>query len=396
MSNNFLTNFLKKIKLKKNNDWKILYSWFRNIDINNINDENFKFDTNIKIVWNKLFYLSDKNDFFINNINKATKVLEYKDIIEKYLNNDLINFNNFFNLYSESWTKNLYIWKKKIKTNIKFSNKKERWNTIKLDWFEYKNWKKSKVIIYLFDNNNLNEWIIKFKKNKKIFTENDTILRRNSLFWWKNLIWNYNEELRDFSFLFWLPIIDLNLYSLEIFLKEYLFFIYYSIFASFFNSNSKFNKLLKSIIVNVNNMKFELKDDVELRTIFKKIINNSSISNFFYWINHWTIWSFDSTLMYCFLEKQNKFYNFLPFVKNITENDNEIYIEFWFKIFDTSIWFSHNFLTRLFSLYLNEKSFLYNTIMNNDFWFINKNLNFFPYENINKIKKILELQSILV
>jgi len=144
MSNNFLTNFLKKIKLKKNNDWKILYSWFRNIDINNINDENFKFDTNIKIVWNKLFYLSDKNDFFINNINKATKVLEYKDIIEKYLNNDLINFNNFFNLYSESWTKNLYIWKKKIKTNIKFSNKKERWNTIKLDWFEYKNWKKVK------------------------------------------------------------------------------------------------------------------------------------------------------------------------------------------------------------------------------------------------------------
>ena len=97
--NEFLKNFLSKIKIKKKDKSWILYSWFKNINEEELLNENFKFDTNIKIVWNKFLYLSDQNPFFINNINKASNSLDYKEIIEKYLSNDLEVFSTFFNLF---------------------------------------------------------------------------------------------------------------------------------------------------------------------------------------------------------------------------------------------------------------------------------------------------------
>jgi len=360
----------------------VFFSFFKEFD--DLYDN--KFYTNIKLIGNYQFLLSNKNDFFINNINKQIKNYNFEIMDELDVNN-YEKDRKIFNMFFEDYKKELYSNKKKIITNFKYDKRFERGNLIKLNNFEYWEKKKWNFFIYLYENSNFLENVVKFKKNKIEINRNDIEL------WWLNLIKNIKK---DEWFFVGLNVIDLNLYDFNIFLKEYFFYVFYSIYSLFFLNKDKFFEYNKSIAIDVNNLIINLRNDYDLRKQFLEFIKRDWLTQYFYWIEKWIPWSFDWTTYYFFVEFGHKLYNVFPYIKDVNEDQNNIYVDFWFKIFDTNYWVSHNFITKVLSYYLNDKSFLYDTITKNKtFDFINKEIKYFEYNNVNKINKIINLYNFL-
>lgn len=386
----FFWKFFEKIKnffWWWDKEFNIYYSW--------IQDFNWKFAPNCKIIWDKMITLHHKNyNFYMNNINpdseKFVNIFEeeywnlkindvFKEEIEIYDN----EFTDFAEEQDVKWIQ-LNFW------NWTLKNREERWNILTYDYF--KNWKLSwKLVFYMFNNQKIYPIdIITIKKNKEqirkyedievdywIYSKNPEIL--NNISWWWTFLFPY------YNF-------DLNLYNVKIFLKELYYFLYYMTFSLFFKKNDKLTQYYKSRVIDIHMLNTNLKDDTDIRTDIKNVIKNRE------WYNIWTAlkkiipWNYDITYYYCFYSIKQKLY---PCYISVVDWNFK-----WWKVnINLSVniwneWLSHYTILDIFRRIpaLEPKSFIYENM--NDFN-IQKDVWFISYSQIETLKSIVKSYKML-
>lgn len=378
---NQFTSFFSNY-FKKKEDANILFS--------SIETFNWKFFPNCKIIWDKMITLHNKNfNFYMNNQHqRVQQFLDYfedsnsKLKYEKLFKEEIDTYNEHFNeiqMWKESkWMKlNFQDWELK--------NRVEKWNILKYDF--YKNWKFSwQLVFYMFNNQKINPIdIITIKKKWKFIRKIDDI----EINYW---IYSRKPELLDniqdnWTFFFPYYNFDLNLYNINIYLKELYYFIYYMTFSLFFKKNEKLISYYKSSVVNLDSLNVNLKDDVEIRSDIRTMIQNRD------WYNIWTAlkkiipWNYDITYYYCFYSIKQKLYPCYIKVKDWN-------LKWWRVNIDLNVnywteWLSHVTILNIFKKIqaLEPKSFLYENL--EDFN-IQKDVWYMSYSQLDILKDIIQ------
>ena len=366
----------------KKEEKKILFSSIEKFD--------WKFSPNCKIIWDQMITLHNKNyKFYMNNENTNSWkfVSEFEDVYQNLAHEDFFKeeidvYNQHFQDYAMNDEKKwimLNFW------NWVLKNRTEKWNILKYDF--YKNWKFSwQIVFYMFSNQKIHPIdIITIKKKWKQIRRIDDI----EVDYW---IYSKKPHLLDWiewnwTFLFPYYNFDLNLYNVKIFLKELYFFIYYMTFSLFFKKNDKLTSYYKSSVIDIDSLNSNLKDDVELRTDLKNVIQNRE------WYNIWTAlkkiipWNFDITYYYCFYSIKQKLY---PCYISVDSWD----LKWWKVNINLNVnywteWLSHVTILNIFKKIqaLEPKSFLYENLedfnIQKDVWYIS-------YWQLDTLKSIIQ------
>lgn len=378
---NQFTSFFSNY-FKKKEDTNILFS--------SIETFNWKFFPNCKIIWDKMITLHNKNfNFYMNN--QHQRVQQFLDYFED--SNSKLKYDKLFKeeiyTYNEHFNE-IQIWKesKWMKLNFQdweLKNRVEKWNILKYDF--YKNWKFSwQLVFYMFNNQKINPIdIITIKKKWKFIRKIDDI----EINYW---IYSRKPELLDniqdnWTFFFPYYNFDLNLYNINIYLKELYYFIYYMTFSLFFKKNEKLISYYKSSVVNLDSLNANLKDDVEIRSDIRTMIQNRD------WYNIWTAlkkiipWNYDITYYYCFYSIKQKLYPCYIKVKDWN-------LKWWRVNIDLNVnywteWLSHVTILNIFKKIqaLEPKSFLYENL--EDFN-IQKDVWYMSYSQLDILKDIIQ------
>lgn len=378
---NQFTSFFSNY-FKKKEDTNILFS--------SIETFNWKFFPNCKIIWDKMITLHNKNfNFYMNNQHqRVQQFLDYFEDSNAKLKYDKL-FKEEIDTYKEHFNE-IQIWKesKWMKLNFQdweLKNRVEKWNILKYDF--YKNWKFSwQLVFYMFNNQKINPIdIITIKKKWKFIRKIDDI----EINYW---IYSRKPELLDniqdnWTFFFPYYNFDLNLYNINIYLKELYYFIYYMTFSLFFKKNEKLISYYKSSVVNLDSLNVNLKDDVEIRSDIRTMIQNRD------WYNIWTAlkkiipWNYDITYYYCFYSIKQKLYPCYIKVKDWN-------LKWWRVNIDLNVnywteWLSHVTILNIFKKIqaLEPKSFLYENL--EDFN-IQKDVWYMSYSQLDILKDIIQ------
>lgn len=378
---NQFTSFFSNY-FKKKEDTNILFS--------SIETFNWKFFPNCKIIWDKMITLHNKNfNFYMNN--QHQRVQQFLDYFED--SNSKLKYDKLFKEEIDTYNENfneIQIWKesKWMKLNFQdweLKNRVEKWNILKYDF--YKNWKFSwQLVFYMFNNQKINPIdIITIKKKWKFIRKIDDI----EINYW---IYSRKPELLDniqdnWTFFFPYYNFDLNLYNINIYLKELYYFIYYMTFSLFFKKNEKLISYYKSSVVNLDSLNVNLKDDVEIRSDIRTMIQNRD------WYNIWTAlkkiipWNYDITYYYCFYSIKQKLYPCYIKVKDWN-------LKWWRVNIDLNVnywteWLSHVTILNIFKKIqaLEPKSFLYENL--EDFN-IQKDVWYMSYSQLDILKDIIQ------
>jgi len=83
----------------------------------------------------------------------------------------------------------------------------------------------------------------------------------------------------------------------------------------FFINDEKKKKYYSSVVIDIENFLDNIRYDEDYYDYFFSSIKNHSLTDLFYWIKNWVIWSIFSINYYFFVEENSRLYNLLPKAK---------------------------------------------------------------------------------